>query len=336
MSQSGIVSRDDGFSDSPLGSRSLFGERRLGYWPWFRNKGGTEPYELVTDEGAHIKVRPSEAGPPGTAEMDLLIYCCSLIRARQENGYPNTGDVKFTVHDYLRSTGRDTGSHGYSTFARSLRRLLGTGYETTIRMPNRKESKWAAWRWVTEAEVITAEDEEALSINGMTDEKIGRAKIIKVTLAKWATDAILRDRTTIELSQKYISLRTTERRLYNIARSIVPDDGSPVWLTLRQIHQRMDEWTETRHLKAKIKQVVEADGMPDFVMALVDMPKPEKGRLRKEDCVLVMAGAQKWTRQSITSFMAAKMQEAAAARGPHDLFHAPDEVLLQRAFDGER
>jgi plasmid replication initiation protein len=150
-----------------------------------------------------IKVSPSAQGLATVHDRDVLIYCISQCMAAINEGRQVSRTLKFTAHDMLVATNRQTSGRGYELLKDTLRRLQGTQIETNIKQGGTE--KFSVFGLIDKAEVVR-------------ETRDGKMQDIEITLSDWVYDAI-ENNNVLTLSPQYFQLRKPiERRLYELAR----------------------------------------------------------------------------------------------------------------------
>ena len=108
------------------GARAVLLDRSLEEFPLFRLSDTTEDASIsyLTDSGGRWRVLASPGDRlPGTFDQDVYI---ELMRRFLEAGQPSDGAVSFTLHSFLRSTGRQADGRTYEQLRGALTRLERT------------------------------------------------------------------------------------------------------------------------------------------------------------------------------------------------------------------
>jgi plasmid replication initiation protein len=107
-------------------ARTVLLDRSLEEFPLFRlSDTGEEPsISYLTDQGGRWRVLASPGDRlPGTFDQDVYV---ELMRRYLEAGQPADGVVSFTLHSFLRSTGRQADGRTYEQLRGALTRLERT------------------------------------------------------------------------------------------------------------------------------------------------------------------------------------------------------------------
>jgi hypothetical protein len=102
---------------------------------------------------------------------------------------------------------------------------------------------------------------------------------ITIELCDWLYRAILHDSMMLTYNERYFDLGPIPRRLYEIARShISAQDGFRINIEVLRSH--VGAATPLKQFKYLVKQIVDADSLPDYGMALADERRLEDGPLK--------------------------------------------------------
>ena len=206
--------------------------------------------------GNWIQISPSSYGLATVHDRDVLIYCISQCMAAINQGRKVSRKMRFTAHDLLIATNRQTSGRGYDLLRDCLRRLQGTQIETNLRQGDKEYFK--VFGLIESAEIIRETRE-------------GRMLDVEITLSDWVFDAIENNH-VLTLSRQYFFLRKPlERRLYELARKHCGHQAS--WMvgleTLRDKYGSGSTIKEFRRLVLKIIEDDEQhDHMPDYTFDL--------------------------------------------------------------------
>jgi hypothetical protein len=167
----------------------------LSIWTWTSKDGNKS-----------IKVAPSVLGRATQHDKDVLIYVVSQLTEALNRGRDDAKNrtVRFTVHDFLVTTNRQTSGQGYKLLQEAFERLRGTSITTDIKTGGQrvKEGFGIIDRW----KIID---------KSPTDE---RMVAVDVTLSEWLYNAVSAFE-VLTIHPDYFRLRKPlARRLYEIAR----------------------------------------------------------------------------------------------------------------------
>jgi plasmid replication initiation protein len=196
-----------------------------------------------------IRYIPSGMGLPTIHDKDILIFCVSQLIERKNRGEPIGPVVRFTAHDLLVATNRDTSKRGYDLFKNALNRLRGTTIETTVPTGNTIETEGFG----------LIDSYRVLRTAPITGRMIG----IEITLSRWLMRAIEANE-VLTLARDYFRLRSAlDRRLYEIARKHCGQQAS--WkIGLGPLHEKTAFASHARKLRAHLRELAMADYLPDY------------------------------------------------------------------------
>ena len=203
-----------------------------------------------------IKVSPSAKGLATVHDRDVLIYCISQCMAAINEGRKVNRTLKFTAHDMLVATNRQTSGRGYELLKDTLRRLQGTQIETNIKQGGTE--KFSVFGLIDKAEVIR-------------ETRDGKMQDIEITLSDWVYDAI-ENNNVLTLSQQYFQLRKPiERRLYELARKHCGKQSK--WTAyLSTLANKTGSTSSAKEFKRMITKVVkdnaEQQYLPEYTFTL--------------------------------------------------------------------
>jgi plasmid replication initiation protein len=204
--------------------------------------------------GNSIRIIPSILGLPTIHDKDVLIYCASHLRAAIARCEVPSRIVRFAVHDFFTSIGRDTGGDSYERFKESLRRLKGTQIETNIKTGKVRIEKGFglidAWEAVKE-------------------DSTGRVIAVEIELSRWLYNAILSNE-LLTINPDYFQLRKPmERRLYELGRKHC---GSQELfkIGLEKLQMKVGSSSALWEFRRSMREITTDNHLPDYEIALSD------------------------------------------------------------------
>ena len=209
-----------------------------------------------TNGDTFIKVSPSAQGLATVHDRDVLIYCISQCMAAINEGRQVSRTLKFTAHDMLVATNRQTSGRGYELLKDTLRRLQGTQIETNIKQGGTE--KFSVFGLIDKAEVVR-------------ETRDGKMQDIEITLSDWVYDAI-ENNNVLTLSPQYFQLRKPiERRLYELARKHCGKQSK--WTAyLSTLANKTGSTSSAKEFKRMITKVVkdnaEQQYLPEYTFTL--------------------------------------------------------------------
>lgn len=219
--------------------------------------------------GNWIQISPSSYGLATVHDRDVLIYCISQCMAAINQGRKVSRKMRFTAHDLLVATNRQTSGRGYDLLRDCLRRLQGTQIETNLRQGDREYFK--VFGLIESAEIVRETRE-------------GRMLDVEITLSDWVFDAIENNH-VLTLSRKYFFLRKPiERRLYELARKHCGHQSS--WqVGLDTLRDKCGSGSTIKEFRRLVLKVIEDDEkhdhMPDYTFSLdgtTVVVRPKRGQ----------------------------------------------------------
>ena len=198
-----------------------------------------------------LKVIPSaEYGRATIFDKDVLIYAISCLVDCKNSGLIPTKTVRFSAYSYLKATKKDVSKGAYERLGAALRRLVGTSIETNIKTG--KKEVVAVFHILERAQFVVVED---------------RLKAVEITLSDWLFNAIY-GLDVLTLNRSYFQLhRPLERRLYEIARKHCASKSDWV-IGFDNLLKKAGSRASSKEFKRMLKEVIEADSLPDFRVAL--------------------------------------------------------------------
>lgn len=235
-----VAFKDDVASmDAPLFSLSMKSDKEIFKWQ-------------STDGSRFVEVAPSAFGRATMFDKDMLIFLASQITEARNQGKKVSRTVRFTGHDFLVTTNRDTSRNGYKGMKDALTRLRGTTIRTNIK---------------TGGKEVTSIFGLIESANIISDEKNGRMESVEVTLSEWFWHA-LEAYEVLTIDPEYFRLsKPIERRLYEIARKHVGQQG--MWeIGLETLWKKTGSQSELKKFKHSLKQSIVDDVIPAYRLEL--------------------------------------------------------------------
>jgi plasmid replication initiation protein len=224
-----------------------------------------------------LKVIPSNIGAPTIFDKDLLIFIISQIARAINEGKPASRRVQFDVYPFLVATRRSTGGAAYERVIDMLRRLRGSTIETNVKTT--EEECIHGFGFIEGYRVVqrTRNDKGALQL--------------EVTVSEWLYRAAL-DFDVLTISPDYFSLAALERRVYELARKHCGDQ--PWWtVSLPLLQDKTGSTNSARRFHFDVKNLVEANSLPEYRLGLDDSVKPSQLVVLTRDNNRLMAHATK-------------------------------------------
>jgi plasmid replication initiation protein len=209
--------------------------------------------------GTRVKIIPSASGAATQHDKDLLIYAVSQLVEGRNRGQSQSRRILINAHDFLVGTQRGTGGKNYQDLLDMLRRLRGTTIETNVRTGGSEQTK--GFGLIEDYDVTRY----TKSGSGVLE--------CWITLSEWLYNAVA-SYEVLTLSRDYFLLdKPIERRLYEIARKHV---GEQAYFKINEelLKDKVGSRRSQRQFRSELRQIMEADTMPDFRIAIDPNCKP--------------------------------------------------------------
>jgi plasmid replication initiation protein len=210
--------------------------------------------------GVNIKIVPHhDYGLPTINDKDILLYISSLIMAEINKGKIPPRTMRFSAHDLLVTTNRDTNGKNYILLKNAFERLTGCLIVTNIKTT---ELEMYAGFHILERFVV---------VRGSKDRN--RMAELEVTLSDWLYRALW-NKEVLSLNKHYFRLRKPlEKRIYELARKHC--GRQEFWeIRLDTLHEKVGSSSTLRKFRYQLKQIIEADKQqdyfPDYIFNFID------------------------------------------------------------------
>lgn len=235
--------KDDGASmEAPIFTLST--KPDLSTWEWHSKDGNR-----------HVKVVPSVLGRATQHDKDVLIYVVSQLTEGLNRGREDAQNriVRFTVHDFLVTTNRQTSGAGYQLLHQAFERLRGTSITTDIKTGGQR---------VREGFGII--DKWKIIERSPTDE---RMVAVEVTLSDWLYNAVQAFE-VLTIHPDYFRLRSPlARRLYEIARKHCGHQAQWV-IGLALLQEKAGSKSSLREFRRAVRTIQDDDTLPEYRLSL--------------------------------------------------------------------
>lgn len=247
-----------------------------------------------------VSIRPGADGAATVFDKDLLLYAASQIVEARNKGRSTSRTVVIDSTDFLIGTARGDGRASFERILDMLRRLAGTRIETNIPTGGVMQIEGFA---MIDAYKILVEKRRQTSVldphsKKMVRKDVARVMQFSVTLSEWLYNGLMNFE-VLTLDRGYFKLKSSiERRLYEIARKHCGDQ--PIWKeNIDGLIQKLGSTRERFKLRDDIREVIEADSLPEYHVALDTNASPDMvvfytrnpAKLHRE---LIRAGTFKW------------------------------------------
>lgn len=235
--------KDDGASmEAPIFTLST--KPDLSVWEW-RSQDGNK----------YVKVTPSVLGRASQHDKDVLIFVVSQLTEALNRGREDAKNrtVRFTVHDFLVTTNRQTGGEAYKRLHEAFERLRGTSITTDIRTGGQR---------VREGFGII--DKWKIVEKSPTDE---RMIAVEVTLSDWLYNAVQAFE-VLTLHPDYFRLRSPlARRLYELARKHCGHQAQ--WsIGLALLQEKAGSKSTLKEFRRAVRSIEADDSLPEYRLSL--------------------------------------------------------------------
>lgn len=222
---------------------------------------------ISPDKKKWLEVTPSSIGRATIHDKDLLIYLTSQLVAAM-NVAARTGTkmpgrrIRFTLHDFLIATGRDTAGKAYTSVESTLDRLSGTRLKTNMEMGN--IDRRSSFGLIERSDYIIETDSKGNK----------RMTSIEVTLSQWLYQA-LEQKNILTITPLYFTLRKPlEKRLYELARKHVGEQAE--WIIKEDnLLEKTGSKANIREFRRMLTAIITDDSIPDYRMARYKSDKGE-------------------------------------------------------------
>ncbi len=211
-----------------------------------------------------IEFRPSTKGMPTIYDKDLLIYTISHIMREKQRSGKAPKRVLINPYHFMLFTNRSTGGRDYDALAEAVERLDGTRYRTNVKFNGVQIDEW--FGLVDRVRLESSADGKKLHS-------------IEVEVSSWVTEAV-ENNAVLTLNKDYWRLRRpTERRVYEMIRKHCGKQAT--WsMSVENLHLKSGSLAKRWEFRRKLKEIVEDNHLPDYLVALdedklVVRPRPE-------------------------------------------------------------
>lgn len=248
--------------------KSMFGTKHvrddidLMSWPFFSlsKTPRTEDIDFSRQVGGKLVSVRVSGGKDGIATIwdnDILLYLRTMVIEALNRDEQPSREFVFSIHDCLRTIGRDTGGTDYVSFRASLQRLKTTTIFTNISADDSVEDQAVGY----------VESYAMRGAKKATGEIAGGS--CKVRLTEWLYQMMLQSSRALAVDQTYFDLKGgVERKLYSIIRRHLGRQHTPWHIALEKLHEQTGVQMPLRHFKAKVASIIAADGLPGYAMKI--------------------------------------------------------------------
>lgn len=190
--------------------------------------------------GSFVELVPSVKGRPTILDKDILLYCIGQIAEAINRGKPATRRIAITAHDFLVSTGRETGGREYTNLKESCLRLKGLTIQT-------EKGTYGLIDW---GEYIRDED--------------GKLKYLEIQISEYLYDEYIKNNRILTYSRAYFELSSPyDRRMYEICRKHCGNQIS-FEIGVETLYTKFGAKSELKEFRRKLKELVRDNKLPDY------------------------------------------------------------------------
>ena len=221
--------------------------------PLFALKAGDKRIRRYERKGTIVEIQPGAKGLATIHDKDVWIFCISqLVEAMNRGRDDISRVVRFTAHDFLVTTNRQTSGQGYKLMGDALERLRGTSIVTNIETAGKKER--AGFGLIDSWQVIERSQDD-------------RMVAVEVELPRWLFRAV-EAKQVLTLSRNYFRLRKPlDRRIYELARKHC---GTQImWkISLDSLREKSGSTAPLRNFRIAMLSLADSNELPDYRMEL--------------------------------------------------------------------
>jgi plasmid replication initiation protein len=210
-------------------------------------------------DGKRVVVVPSGKGLATIMDKDILLYCISKL-VHQLNAGEEIGPwVELTAHEAMVATNWRTNRESYQRFEDALDRLRGTTIKTNIKTGDHTQVRGFG---LIDAYEITRKDEEG------EESVFGRMTRVRIKVSDWTFRAVA-GMEVLTINPRYFRLRRPlERRIYELARKHVGDQGHSFAIGLEKLQKKVGSNSPEKKFKFFVKQIAQDGHIPDYDIEL--------------------------------------------------------------------
>ena len=210
-------------------------------------------------DGKRITVVPSGKGLATIMDKDILLYCISKLVHQLNSGDEISPWVEMTAHEVMVATNWRTNRESYQRFDDALDRLRGTTIKTNIKTGDHTQVR--GFGLIDEYE-ISRKDETGKA------GPFGRMARVRIKVSDWTFRAV-QGMEVLTINPQYFRLRRPlERRIYELARKHVGDQGKPFRIGLDKLQRKAGSTSAEKKFKYFLKQIAEDGHIPDYSIAI--------------------------------------------------------------------
>lgn len=208
--------------------------------------------------GRRLVIVPSGKGLATIMDKDILLYCISKLVHAKNAGEEISAWVELSAHEVMVATNWRTNRESYQRFEDALDRLRGTTIKTDV--PTGGHMQLKGFGLIDEYEITRKTDGEPSPFGRMTQ--------VRVKVSDWTFRAI-QGMEVLTINPHYFRLRRPlERRIYELARKHVGDQGHPFTIGLDTLQKKVGSNSPEKKFRFFLKQIAADRHIPDYDIAL--------------------------------------------------------------------
>ncbi len=212
-------------------------------------------------DSKRVVVVPSGKGLATIMDKDILLYCISKLVHDINAGAEISPWVELTAHEVMVATNWRTNRESYQRFEDALDRLRGTTIKTNIRTGEHMQTK--GFGLIDAYETIRRDEKGEAS-------PFGRLTQVRIKISDWTFRAV-QSMEVLTINPRYFRLRRPlERRIYELARKHVGDQGVMFSIGLAKLKRKVGSKSPDKKFKFFIKQIASDGNIPDYDVELRD------------------------------------------------------------------
>lgn len=212
-------------------------------------------------ENKRIVIIPSGKGLATIMDKDILLYCISQLVHQLNAGREITPWVELSAHEVMVATNWRTNQESYKRFEDALDRLRGTTIKTNIKTGDHTQVR--GFGLIDEYEITRKDGSGEIS-------PFGRMVQVRIKVSDWTFKAV-KSMEVLTINPQYFRLRRPlERRIYEIARKHVGDQGHPFRIGLDKLQRKVGSNSPEKKFKYFLKQIAQDGHIPDYDIELDD------------------------------------------------------------------
>lgn len=210
-------------------------------------------------DGKRVVVVPSGKGLATIMDKDILLYCISKLVHQINAGETISQWVELTAHEVMVATNWRTNRESYQRFEDALDRLRGTTIKTNIKTGDHTQIR--GFGLIDEYQIDRKDEDGELSA-------FGRMMQVRIKVSDWTFRAV-QGMEVLTINPNYFRLRRPlERRIYEIARKHVGDQGRPFRIGLDKLQKKVGSNSPEKKFKFFLKQIALDGHIPDYDIEL--------------------------------------------------------------------